>query len=226
MKSHLSFSPPRSNRGFTLVEILISMTIMGLASVGIFKLLIYGQSIYYYDAGRVKVNEDIRSFTGEMTTNAVYSNYGRILPNFTTRSSGSQNAFVADGQSGDFLLLVFCDTESDGKTKVNRLIGYYRTPSNTSDPASTGPVRKFDKVISPSIDPAATPIYDILNTYVPTSTANTNPVVLQLAQGLSNGNLFYNFKDRSVIIRGQIVEQGNLRRRAVNTYNFTVSPRG
>ena len=33
-------------------------------------------------------------------------------------------------------------------------------------------------------------------------------------QGLADGNLFYNFKDNAVMIRGQIIEEGNQRRQA------------
>ena len=214
----------------TLVEILVSTSIMGLASIGVFGLLIQALNIYHYDNGRILVNEDIRDFTTEMTTNAVYSNYCRVLPDFNTRSRNvgatAEDAFVADGESGDFLILVFCDTDSAGKMTVNRIVGYYRTPADPNDPASQGPVRRFDRTISPAVDPAVTPIYQILNNTVPTSTANTNPIVLQLAQGLADGNLFYNYKDQAVMIRGQIIEQGNQRRQAVNTYNFTVAPRG
>ncbi len=218
----------------TLVEILISMTIMGLASVGVLRFLIAGLNIYSYDSGRIKVNKDIRTFTEEMTTNAVFSNYFKIYPSFTTRSTTTggvtSDAWVADGQSGDMLVLVFCDTDpATGKTTVNRVVGYYRDPADPSDVTSTGPVRKFDKTISPAIDlgdPASLGLYKILNDNVATSTAHTNPIVLQLAQGLSNGTLFYDFLDRSVMIRGQIIEQGDQRRRAINTYNFTVSPRG
>jgi hypothetical protein len=216
----------------TLAEMMVALTIMGLASAGVLRFLISGLNIYHYDQGRIKVNKDIRSFTEEMTTNAVYSNYFRIYPSFTTRSATSGattiDASVNDGQSGDMLVLVFCDTDATtGKTTINRLVGYYRQPSDPANPTTTtGPVRKFDAVINPAVDPAVTPIYTILNNNVPTSTASTNPVVLQLAQGLANGMLFYDYFDRSVMIKGQIIEQGDQRRRAVNTYNFTVSPRG
>ena len=215
----------------TLVELLVAMTIMGCASVGVLRFLIAGLNIYAYDSGRIRVNKDIRTFTEEMTTNAVYSNYFKIYPNFTTRSvtaSGvTTDAWVADGQSGDMLVLVFCDTDpSTGRTTVNRLVGYYRDPDDPNSATSTGPVRKFDKVISPAVDLATTSLYAVLNANVATNTAPTNPIVLQLAQGLSNGTLFYDFLDRSVMIRGQIIEQGDQRRRAINTYNFTVSPRG
>ena len=114
---------------------------------------------------------------------------------------------------------------------------FYRDPADPAHPdTSLGPVRRFDVLISPSVavgsttntgvTPAVYTMYDLLNLYQPTSSAHTNPRVIQLAQGLSNGTLFYNFLDRSIMIKGQIQEQGNLVKKAVNTYNFTVSPRG
>ncbi|QYM79556.1 prepilin-type N-terminal cleavage/methylation domain-containing protein [Horticoccus luteus] len=221
----------RPSGGFTLVEILITMTILGLVSAGALRFTMHALNIFHYDAGRIKVNRDIRSFTQQMTTNAVYSSYFRIFPSFSQRSVTSggvtTDAAVSDGQSGDFLLLVFADTDiTSGKTLISRIIGYYRDPENPSVATSTGPVRKFDRTLSPAVDAAVTPLYQILNTNVPVATAHTNPVVLQLAQGLSNGSLFYDFYDRSIMVRGQVIEQGNVLRRAVNTYNFTVSPRG
>lgn len=222
------FSKSRRTRGLSLTEILVSITIMGVASVGALQLLISGLNMYHYDQGRILVNEDIRTFTTELSTNAVYSNYCRVLPDFNTRSitSGAvtTDAFVADEQSGDCLLLVYCSTDVDGRMTVNRLVGYYRTTNG--DGSAEGPVRRFDRTISPAIDPVDTPIYEILNTYVPTSTANSNPIVLQLAQGLADRRLFHNYKNQAVIVRGQIIEEGNTRRRAINTYNFTVAPRG
>lgn len=218
----------RRQRGLTLTEILIALTIVGLASVGALQLLIQGLNIYHYDQGRILVNEDIRSFTTDMSRDAVYSNFARVLPDFSTRSVTSggttRDAFVADAQSGDCLLLFYCDTDTSGVTTINRIVGYYRTPASQNDPK--GPVRRFVRDISPAVNPATTPIYQILNTHVPANTANTNPVVLQLAQGLADGKLFYNYKDQAVMVRGQIIEEGNTRRRAVNTYNFTVAPRG
>jgi prepilin-type N-terminal cleavage/methylation domain-containing protein len=229
MNSSSNFRP---HRGFTLVEMMIALTIMGLASVGILRFLVQGLKVYNYDSGRIKVNKDIRSFTEELSTNAVYSNYFRIYPTFSNRSATSGSTTIDgninDGQSGDMLVLVYADTDlTTGKTTINRLVGYYRDPADPTDPTSTGPVRKFDRVISPAVDPTVTPIYSILNSNVATTTAHTNPIVLQLAQGLANGSLFYDFYDRSVMVKGQIIEStGMTYRRAINTYNFTVSPRG
>jgi len=219
-------------RGFTLVEILVATTIMGLVAAGAISFGIQSLNIYHYDAGRLLVNKDIRSFTQEMTSNAVYSNYFRIYPNFTSRSSTDDDGVtsdlsVRDGESGDFLVLFFDNTNTTtGVKTITRIIGYYRDPADPSDPASSGPVRKFDVTLNPAVDAASTTLASLLDTYAPTSGAHTNPTVVQLAQGLSNGSLFYDFKDRSVMIKGQIIETGNQMRRAVNTYNFTVSPRG
>ena len=209
---------------------MVAITLLGLVGVGIARFTIQALNIYHYDSGRILVNKDIRSFTQEMSTNAVFANYFRIYPNFTTRSTTTggvtTEAHVSDGQSGDFLVLIFSDTNvTTGKTTINRLIGYYRDPTSSAATA-TGPVRKFDVVVSPAVDAGTTTLSTLLNTYVPTSTAHTNTTVIQLAQGLSNGSLFYDFYDRSIMIKGQIIEAGNQYRRAINTYNFTVSPRG
>ena len=50
--------------------------------------------------------------------------------------------------------------------------------------------------------------------------------VIELSAGIASGKLFYNFYDRSVMVKGEIIHEGNAFRRASNTYNFTVSPRG
>ncbi len=232
--------------GFTLVEILVAIGIMGFAVAGAVTFMGQAQKTYYYDTSRLLLNADMRKFTQQMTTNAVFANYFLIYPNFQTRSvttttgnvTTTVDANVNDGMPGDFLVLVSGDTDAvTGKTTINQLVGYYRDPNDPTSATSTGPVRTFNINLSPAVDPTATPVWSLLNTYVPTTTAHTNPIVIQLAQGLagttsvtgnttSNSCLFYNFYDRSVMIKGQIIEQNGLNRKAVNTYNFTVSPRG
>ncbi len=224
-----------SSPGFTLVELMVSVAILGFVVLGVLRFTIAAENILNYEAGRISINNDIRSFTQAMTTNAVYANYFLIYPNFTTRSTttgtGSSavtlDASVNDGMSGDFLVLVTANTDpTTGLLTISKLVGYYRDPASPGVASSTGPVRTFTINLNPAVDPSITPVYSLLNSYVPTGTAHTNPIVLQLAQGLSNGTLFYDFYDRSVIINGQVIEQGNQFKQAVNTYDFTVSPRG
>ena len=49
--------------------------------------------------------------------------------------------------------------------------------------------------------------------------------MLELAKGLANERLFYNYRDHSIVVNGQILH-GNAARSVTNTYNFTISPRG
>lgn len=237
-------SRPQRRRAtaFTLVEIMVSVALISLVGLGVVVFMRQALSIYYYDSGRININRDIRVFTGEMTTNAVFSSYFMIFKDFSTRSTTSSggtttDAAMADGQSGDFLLLIYASEpdSSTGKSTITQVVGYYRDPGSTSTTdvlnslsgsSSMGPVRKFT-ISGLNFDPTlyTAPISTLLNTYMPTSNVHSNSVVVELAQGLSDGKLFYDFQDRSVLIRGQIVEQGNMTRQAVSTYNFAVTPR-
>lgn len=210
----------RAASGYTLVEMMVAVGLLSLVTISTLRFGIQALNVYFYDSGRLMVNKDIRTFTSDLATDAVASNYFRIYTDFQTRS-----APVTDGCSGEFLVLVFTDTNtSTGVYYITQIVGYYRDPADLTDPASLGPVRRFSANIA-TADRSKT-LSDLLTQYAPTNTAHSNPVVIQLAQGLADGNLFYDYYDRSVMIRGQIVERGNQVRSAVNTYNFTVSPRG
>ena len=222
--------------GFTLVEMMVSMTLFALVMAGSLPFLIQSMNTYSYDTGKLFVNRDIRTFTSGLTDNATYANYFLIYPSFTTRSitsivngvSVTTDASVNDGLSGDLLVLVYKDDtiNADGTTndaKVNRIVGYYRDPVDPTSTTSQGPVRTFDITISPS---SSAPVWTLLPNV---STMHTNTQVLQLSVGLANHLLFYNYYDRSIMVRGQIFHAVSLTKglsSATNTYNFTVSPRG
>lgn len=50
-------------------------------------------------------------------------------------------------------------------------------------------------------------------------------ITLHNVSGLTGGYCFYNYENRSVIVRSKILH-GNLAKRVTNTYNFTITPRG
>ncbi len=240
MRLTFSRSPRRApRRGFTLVEMLIATSIMALVSVGILRVFVQALNVYYYDTGKILVNKDIRKFTGEMTENATYSNYFRIFPAYTNLSrtvdtyvnpadpdqgytTAIADTSVNDGQSGDCLVLVYKDPADD--RKIARIIAYFRAPTVPTDPTSTGPVRKMDLAITPS---STLPVFQLIPEI---SDPAIYPEVVELSRGLANGKLFYNFYDKSIIVKGEIIHRGGMinsrNASATNTYNFTVSPRG
>lgn len=198
----------KGKKGMTLVEVLVALGITTIVLGGAATLLITGANFASYNQGKLLVNRDIRDFTSELADNAIFANYFIIYQSFTDRS------ILNDGLSGDFLLLVYRDPDAPERTE--RLVGYYRSAGANAE----GPVRKFDLAFSPSSSAD-------VDTLLPSkSTEDDHPEVIELSKGLSDGRLFYNFYDRSIMVRGEILHKGSLKKRATNTYNFTVSPRG
>jgi prepilin-type N-terminal cleavage/methylation domain-containing protein len=226
----------RARRAFTLVEVLIASTIAGLVLVGILAALIQGLRLFKFDSFRLEINHDIRSFTDELTTNATFANYFLIFTNFTgnrTTVTGNVTTLnsLTQGTSGDFLVLVFKDDADD--TKIASIVGYYRDV----DAAGNHCLRKFTSTFSPTSSAA---VWTLLPPTTTVTSTHTQIIPDLRGQGLGAGNtaditlgagsagLFYNFWNRSVIVRGQIVYTAGdkLTKQAVSTYNFTVSPRG
>jgi prepilin-type N-terminal cleavage/methylation domain-containing protein len=241
------FRRPGAHRGFTLVETLMAVTIMGLASVGMISFLQQGLKIYYADRARLIINRDIRTFTSKMDSDAVTANFFCLYQDFNTRTTGSPavDGTLADGQVGDFLVLVYTDPAlaSTGVSMITDLVGYYREITDAT--LNTGPVRRFAIHLSTPVDVKSAPMYTIIGNAV-TGSISSYPIVTQLAQGratvtTSGGSeevavatatprLFYNRQNRCIMVSAQISESLNERQNSTsnvgNTYNFTVSPRG
>lgn len=194
---------------FTLTELLIGMTISTVVLGGSISLFLLGSNTAANGTGRLLINRDIRNFTNEMVENARYADYFKTYASFTDRTE------LNDGGSGDFLVLVHRDPSDN--TKISRIIGYYRYAVNAN---TEGPVLMFEDEYSPS---SSSDLADLL----PTVAMNgTHGEVIELSNGLSDGKLFYNFYDRSVVVRGEILHDGAAGDYVTNTYNFTISPRG
>lgn len=213
----------RALRGMTLVEIMVVLGVSMLVAGGLLTFFIHSLQVYHYDSGKLLVNRDMRQFTSEIAGNATYANYFMIYPSFTERSITANSVTTDDkvfaGGSGNMMVLVFLDPADSAK--ISRIVGYYRDPEENDGEA---PVRKFDRVISPSVTA------DVWTLLPAVSTAQTNEEVIELSKNTGAQNLFYNFYDRSVMVRCEIIHRTgtgkNRYERAANTYNFTISPRG
>lgn len=195
--------------GVTLIELLVGMAISTVVLGGSISIFLMGSNTAANGTGRLLINRDIRNFTNEMIENARYSDYFKTYTSYTDRTE--QN----DGGSGDFLVLVHRDiNDSD---KISRVIGYYRW---TQEEGAEGPVLMFDNEYNPSSS-------SDLDTLLPAASSyGQHGEVIELSNGLSDGKLFYNFYDRSIVVRGEIIHDGKAGEQVTNTYNFTISPRG
>lgn len=199
----------RSKAGFTLVEVLIATTLSGAVIAMVMSSFIFILRSNQTDLGKLSINRDIRHFTNEMNDNGSYANLFTIYKSFTDRTP------VSDGLSGDFLVFEYRD-ENDSSL-IKRIVGYYRS---VADAAETGPVKTFEQFYT---TPSSSSLFDLLP---PTTSSGTHEEVAELSKGLSNGQLFYNFRKRSVVIRGQLIYDHGNTKEVSNTYNYTVTPRG
>ncbi|QYY36341.1 prepilin-type N-terminal cleavage/methylation domain-containing protein [Ruficoccus sp. ZRK36] len=275
MKLSHRYDTPRAASGFTLVEMMYSMAIIGLLVAGWLAFYRDSTIVMYESEKKSMINNDMRAITNEMTLEArnashfvMYESFSqdfRNVPNNVLQgednyydnsewtssylTSGEDDSVPSsnqgsdfdpasyyrkrDGESGDFLMLITYgddlapyDTSEgtkypddvDYSKPIIKLVGYYRVVENETE--QTGPVRKF------VIYPTGSDRYKSPETLIPPSTsAGDYPVVIQLSKGLANQRLFYNYRDSSIMVNGQIMH-GTSAKRVTDTYNFTISPRG
>lgn len=215
-------------RGYTLVEVLIAMGVIGFLVAGLLPFFIQTSTSLFVTEQKLKVNNDIRKFTSEMEDHAREANHYLIYATFATADRDGEADRKRDGESGDFMVLVFDDNPIGVSPLISRpirrVVGYYRAATDPLDPASEGPVRKFDSDVDSwgVTFPSNLDVESVLPSIA--QVANFKRVI-ELSKGLANQRLFYNFHNRSIMVKGEILH-GSAIKRVSNTYNFTVSPRG
>ncbi len=216
---------PRSRRAFTLAELLIALTISGFVFMGLFQFTFSTSRVLFDSTAKIDINRDVRMFTQHMTNYARAANQFYVYSSFKSEDRNGADDRKRDGESGDFLLLIYQEPwpNTDDAECVTRLVGYFRRPESSGSSA-TGPVYRFEINYPSNAYP---------NTLTNTPEAliahlnynGTYERVWELSRGLADGKLFYNFFDRSIMIKAELF-RGNDARRVSETYNFTVSPRG
>lgn len=209
-------------RGFTLVELLIVMSILTTLMIGVFSVYMQSQKALFISTQKGNINRDIRQFTGELTNVARDANHFYIYPSIAATDRNEISDRRVRGQTGDLLVLVFLRPHPNPTDPVyiTRVAGYFRSASA----GERGPIRKFDVVYAPSDYKLATD-HSVESLIPSVSALNASQKVVELADGLADGRLFLNYEDRSIMIKGQI-HHGNDYKRLTDTYNFTITPRG
>ena len=225
-----------ARKGFTLVEIVVVLGIMSLVMMGISRFLIDTAQSSFITAEKLDINADVRQFTLDMAENARAANYFFIYNSFQQNDRDDPSDRLRDGSHGDFLLLVYVEPwpNVNSPDHYTRVVGYFREADPTN-PNSEGPVMRVEKFYhnptlavtpagssGPFVSSVNSTVEDLLDSL---SYNGTYPTVVQLSRGLANGQLFYNYLDRSIMIKAQIIH-GNVAKRITDTYNYTVSPRG
>ena len=237
--------PHQPKAGFTLVELMVAMTLGLILLTGFFLFHQNALSAVFLADHKNRINRDIRTVTAEMSNYARMADQSIIYPSFREEDRDETTDTVGQSGTGDFLLLVYRG-QLEGPTfqarsPIERLVGYYRWPEDPDDPESTGPVWRFIYEVPPEDaftvnleglipSDAFAANYGFLDPHEEGEDPPELPEgmyfsrVLELSEGLARGRLFYNFNNSAVIVNGKIIH-GNQNRRVTDTYNFTIATR-
>jgi type II secretory pathway pseudopilin PulG len=241
----------RKSGAFTLVEVMVALTICTFVVAAAATFFIESLKIYNGDYNRLNVNNDLRTFTLSMETDAAFANAFYIYDT-GTNGAPALNAqdvddYVSPGESGDLVLLVNTSTDNTGTTTVNQVIAYYH-PGTTAN-NDTSPMYRYASPNNLGIA-GITPIYALYNNviktpllamvaanqiYLPTATvigtAVNNVVAGNGITASAHPNLFYYLwrpgtGNGAFMVLSKIQEQMNNQTvLAIDTYNFTIWPR-
>ncbi len=221
----------------TLVELMVSVTIMGTLMVGVSSFFIQNFKASFVTQEKLEINRDVRTVTSEMSGEArqansfvLYKSFFPLPNNYSPNGDfrkppnnvSGQDYRLHSQQEGDFVVFIF-NGEDDNfydsiPAPIVRLIGYFRDDREVS--GSEAPVLKFD------IDIPVSQQRKSVEELIPSiQEAEEFTEVIDMVNGLANGFLFYNIKGKSVLVNGKIIH-GNDAKEVTGTYNFTISPRG
>lgn len=210
----------KSNRGFTFVEIMFVLLIAGFVSLGLFQFVVDSSRVIFVSTEKNDLVVNIREFSGEMHKVAKSANVAYTYASFNLSDRNVASKRLQDGLSGNFVLFVTMEANANplNPDLIKKLVGYFIVP----DANGAGALKKFEINYPSGMDSSSNTPESLIAALSP---SGSYVEVIQLVQGLSSGKVFYNYKNRSVMIKARFI-QGNNAKRVTSAYNFTISPRG
>jgi len=208
-------------RAFTFVEIMFVVLIMGFVSVGMYQFIVDSSKVLFVSTEKNDIVSNIRQFSGEMHSVAKSANVAYVYSTFNLADRNAANDRLNDGLSGNCVIFISLQADANplNPDLITKIVGYFLTP----DATGAGALKKFTLTYPGGVNSVTNTPESLMAGISPTS--STNKDVIQMVQGLSSGKLFYNYRDRSVMVKARFI-QGNNSKRVTSAYNFTISPRG
>jgi len=148
----------RGTQGFTLVEIMVSMTIAVLCIALTLSTFLFCMRTMYKDGQRLTTNASLRSFVSQISTETLNASYFYLFP-YYTKLDGSVDlaadpvALVLDDAAvdaydrwiahGDCLVLV-TKTSQYRTTDIRQIRVYYRLTTNQSTTNNEAAIRYYE----------------------------------------------------------------------------------
>jgi len=155
MKSFPSPPRSRSRSGFTLVEAMVSMTIVGLVMGLALTVFTNALRAMYKDGQRLSTNTSLRYFISQVSAETLDATEFYVFPtyekldgsiNLTTDVSAlNQDNYGTYLAHGDCLLLVRRVSTDDTTSNVRKFCIYYRVRAASAAASTQTPIRYYEK---------------------------------------------------------------------------------
>ncbi|NJM55225.1 MAG: prepilin-type N-terminal cleavage/methylation domain-containing protein [Verrucomicrobiae bacterium] len=90
----------RSRPGFTLTELMVSTTIMGMLGLGIYRISTEGVLDLFVSTEKLEINHDVRYLTARLAEDAIGANQFLIYPSFEPATATPRATVAARARPG------------------------------------------------------------------------------------------------------------------------------
>ncbi len=223
MKNHPA---SRTRSAYTLVEIMVSLTMFGLIAVGLMAFMIDSTKGLFWAANKSLITNDVRNFTMRISSETLGARTGYVYRSFAKSDRNEVGDQKQSGETGDCLVLIYFDPYPNIEDPLHytKLVVFFRKP----DQNGLSPVYRAEKIFETPKEIKTADGVDHFEDFLASHFSDDSgdyPVVLELSRGLADGKLFRNFGNNTFVVNGEILH-GNAVKEVTNTYNLTISPRG
>lgn len=151
--SNQSATKHRASQGFTLVEVMMAMTILAVVVSMTMSQFLYGMRVLYRDSARAETNANLRRFTSNITRQTLDASEFYLFPYYTALDGNidltADKAALTIGAddiydaNGDCLVLITKTTDQT-PVKIRRIRIYYRVTTNQTTMNADAPIRLYD----------------------------------------------------------------------------------
>lgn len=224
MEERSFVSPMRSNgskAGFSLVEVMIAASIGVLCLAMAAGFTIESARTLFDTQNKLNANAEFRILTQRLLSEA--RNYSDFrLYESSANASSSADQVRADGE-GDMLALFKYDVYPS--TDIAQVVLYHRETTQNSSGEEEYPLYRTEYTPATPYDLETTSLEKIVANALSLG-ANVNQRKLATTtQGLENGSLFLNLRNKTIVLNGQFIG-GNNHREISDANQFAISPRG
>lgn len=212
MQTHTGTHSFGKRRAFTLVEILIALSIGLLVLAGTFTAYFFTSKTFAMDMGRTLVNRDIRTLRNELVDDVAYCNRLEVYNSYSTRTKYTDS----NGNiSGNFILCITeIYDETDKVNKIDKVVGYYQ---GAADAAGQTPLYRF------AVKNCNAAVTTNVLTLIPATSGHKERITNCV--GLNpGGKIFRNYMNSNagISVFARMVEKGAVTKTASGSMYFTV----